>query len=70
MLTVEVEKLVVIKGDVSLGLIVRYGEGGPVRFVQARLPLGLMTPHTLGLIMAAWDSEMDREPVGEDIPLF
>lgn len=70
MLTVEVEKVVVTKGQVSLGLVVRYGQDGPVRFAQARLPLGLMTPHTLGLLMAAWDREMDREPLGEDVPLF
>lgn len=70
MLTVEVERVVVTKGRVSLGLIIRYGENGPVRFAQAALPLGLVTPHTLGLMMAAWDREMDREPVGEDIPLF
>lgn len=70
MLTVEVEKVVVTQDQVSLGLIVRYGAEGPVRFCQAVLPLGLMSPHTLGLIMAAWDRVQDREPVGEDIPLF
>jgi len=70
MLTVEVDQVVVTKDEVSLGLIVRYGKEGPVRFARAVLPLGLMTPHTLGLMLAAWDREMNREPVGEDIPLF
>jgi len=69
-LAVEVEKVVVTKGQVSLGLVVRYGKEGPVRFVQAHLPLGLVSPPVLGQIMAAWDREMDREPLGEDIPLF
>lgn len=70
MLTVEVEKVVVTKGRVSLGLVVRYGENGPVRFAQAELPIGLMSPHTLGLILAEWDSVNDRIPEPDDIPLF
>jgi len=70
MLTVEVEKVVVTQGQVSLGLIVRYGENGPVRFAQAKMPMGLLSPQVLGTLLAAWDRENDREPVGEDIPLF
>ena len=70
MLTVEVEKVVVTKDQVSLGLVIRYGKDGPVRFAQAVLPLGLMSPPVLGSIMAAWDRVNDREPVGDDIPLF
>lgn len=70
MLTVDVEQVVVTKGQVSLGLVVRYGENGPVRFAQARLPIGLMSPPVLGQIMAAWDRECEREPQGEDTPLF
>lgn len=70
MLTVEVDQVVVTKGQVSLGLIVRYGKDGPVRFVKAGLPIGLLTPHTLGLILAEWDSVMDRKPEPDDIPLF
>jgi len=70
MLTVEVEQVVVTKGRVSLGLVIRYGENGPIRFAQAALPLGLMTPHTLGLLLAAWDRQMEREPLEEDVPLF
>jgi len=70
MLTAEVEKVVVTRDQVSLGLIIRYGENGPVRFAQAVLPLGLMSPHTLGLLLAAWDRVQDQEPADEDIPLF
>jgi len=67
MLTVEVEKVVVTKDQVSLGLIVRYGKEGPVRFAQAKLPLGLMSPHTLGLMLAAWDRANLAEDL-EDVP--
>lgn len=70
MITVTVEKVVVTKSRVSLGLIVRYGINGPVRFAQAELPLGLITPHTLGVLLAAWDDEMAREPAEDEIPLF
>lgn len=67
MLTVEVEKVVVTKSSVSLGLVIRYGQDGPVRFAQARLPLGLMSPHTLGLLLEAWDREQAREDL-DDVP--
>lgn len=70
MLTVEVERVVVTKSAVSLGLIVRYGENGPVRFAQARLPLGLMSPHTLGLMLEAWDRENSREDLSDVPALF
>lgn len=70
MLTVSVDQLVVTKGQVSLGLIVRYGENGPVRFARADLPMGLLSPHTLGLMLAEWDRENDRVPEPDDIPLF
>lgn len=70
MLTVEVEKVVVTKSAVSLGLIIRYGENGPIRFAQAALPLGLMTPHTLGLLLAAWDRANAAEDLDDTPALF
>jgi hypothetical protein len=70
MLTVEVEKVVVTKSAVSLGLVIRYGENGPIRFAQAQLPLGLMTPHTLGLMLAAWDRANMAEDLDDTPALF
>lgn len=70
MLTVTVEKVVVTKAKVSLGLVVRYGDEGPVRFAQAELPLGLMSPHTLGLMLAAWDRANLAEDLDDTPALF
>lgn len=70
MLTVTVDKVVVIKGKVSLGLVVRYGEHGPVRFVQAHLPIGLMPPSTLTALLSEWDRIHEHEPEDLDAPLF
>jgi hypothetical protein len=69
MLQVTVDKVVVTKTKVSLGLVIKYSPEGPVRFAQAELPLGLMSPHVLGLLLAAWDRANLAEDL-EDVPVL
>lgn len=70
MLTIEVDSIGISDNGIAIGCIVRYGENGPVRFVRAELPLGLLPPVTLGAILRMWDRENGRIPEPDDIPLF
>jgi hypothetical protein len=45
-----------------MGCVVRYGEGGPVRFVDAELPWELLTAEVLAAGYAALNRALDAEP--------
>jgi hypothetical protein len=65
---VTVDKLVPSPSGLRLGCVVRYGEGGPVRFVDAEIPWELWTYEVLAQIYKRVDQVLDAEPA-ED-PLF
>lgn len=65
MLTVDINQIVPTKDRLSLGLTVRYGEGGPVRFVQAHLDDDVLDWKTLSAltewIVRQTNRHLDRE---------
>jgi hypothetical protein len=65
---VTVDKLVPTPSGLRMGCVVRYGEGGPVRFVDAELPWELLTAEVLAAGYAALNRALDAEP--KDDPLF
>jgi len=65
---VVIDSLVVTPNGLVCGSVVHYGEGGPVRFVQAELPFELFTPDVLAGLYDALNKALDREPA--DQPLF
>jgi len=65
---ITVDQLVPTPSGLRLGTVVRYSEGGPVRFVDAELPWELITPEVLAAIYDWLNKTLDRAPA-ED-PLF
>jgi hypothetical protein len=53
MLKVEINQVSVTKDEVVFGLVIRYGENGPVRFAQAKLSDEVLSPAVLSLV-AGW----------------
>lgn len=65
---VTVDKMIPSPSGIRLGCVVRYGEGGPVRFVDAEIPWSLITAEVLAACYDHLNKTLDREPVEE--PLF
>jgi hypothetical protein len=65
---VTVDKLLPTPSGLRMGCVVRYGEGGPVRFVDAELPWELITAEVLAAIYDHLNKTLDAEPLDE--PLF
>jgi hypothetical protein len=65
MLTVHVEKIVPTRDSLRLGLVVRYGEGGPVRFAQAVIEDDVLDWSTLSAlaeyVVRQTNRHLDRE---------
>jgi len=67
-MNITIDKCVVAKDGIRLGMRLEYFEGGPVRFFQGLIPWGLFTQETLDDLMRAqilltnrWlDSEQDE----------
>lgn len=59
---VTVDKMIPSPSGMRLGCVVRYGEGGPVRFVDAELPWSLITAEVLAAIYDHLNRTLDREP--------
>jgi hypothetical protein len=75
MMTLEINQIVATGNSLRFGIIVRYSDNGPIRFVQAVLPDDTLDWTTLGE-MAAWVArhtnrhlDHERELERED-PLF
>ena len=72
MISVDVEKILPSPSGLVLGCIVRYGDGGPVRFVQATVPWAAFSKETRSEMLRAFDrlvdAWLDEEP--DDAPLF
>lgn len=78
MITVEIDRILPTESDLRFGLVIRYGEGGAVRFAQARLSDDSLDWETMQRL-AAWiarqvNQHLDREAALEDeieqMPLF
>jgi len=77
MITVDIEQIVPTENDLQFALVVRYGEGGAVRFARARIEddvLDWKTLQDLGRwITRQVERHLDREAdllEAEDVPLF
>lgn len=68
MLSVEVDRIAPSEHGLALGLIVRYGPSGPVRFVQAYVPVDLFDAECRLALLALWDGLVKRHL--EEEPLF
>jgi hypothetical protein len=68
MIAVEVDSLTPSLSGIRLGMVVRYGEGGPVRFVEGLLPWSLLSRDVHVAMGKHFDSLLDVEP--QDDPLF
>jgi hypothetical protein len=64
---VVVDQLVATPKGLVCGTVVHYGDGGPVRFVQAELPFELFTPDVLAALYDALNKALDREPKEESL---
>lgn len=66
MLEVEIERISPSPSSLRVGLVVRYGDNGPVRFAQARIDWDLFTPEVMGELLRHIDrlraQHLDREP--------
>lgn len=64
---VEVDKISPSDHGLALGLVVRYGEGGPVRFVQAYVPIDLFDAECRAALLVQWNrlvsSHFAEEPL-------
>lgn len=65
MITVSIDQIVPTKDRISFGLVIRYGEGGAVRFAQAHLDDDVLDWKTLTALME-WmvrqtNRHLDRE---------
>ena len=77
MITVEIDKIVPTSDRLSFGLVVRYGQGGAVRFAQAHIDDDVLDWKTLSAL-ADWvvrqtNRHLDRErelEEDETLPLF
>jgi len=67
-ISVEVDKISPSDHGLALGLIVRYGPSGPVRFVQAYVPVDLFDAECRLALLGLWD-QMVRQHIEEE-PLF
>lgn len=68
MIRIDVDQASPSPSGLRLGLTVRYGKDGPVRFAQAWVPWDLLTGEVVAAIGAAHNRALDREP--DDVPLF
>lgn len=68
MISVEIDKLLPSEHGVAVGCIIRYGDGGPVRFVQGYIPVDLFDAECRLALLKMWDEMLIREP--EDDPLW
>lgn len=67
-LRVEVDQIAPSDHGLALGLVVRYGDGGPVRFVQAYVPVDLFDRECRAALLDQWDKMVARHI--EQEPLF
>lgn len=65
---VDVDKIVPLPSGLRFGLVVRYGDGGPVRFVQASCDWSMFTVDVQAAVVKAFNDMLDAEPEGD--PLF
>jgi hypothetical protein len=70
MMTVEVDQIAPTKDGLSFGLIIRYGDGGPVRFAQAYLPYRNIARWDRSLIVDGFNRLLEEvlDPVDEPLP--
>lgn len=76
MLTVEIDRIVPTPSDLRFGVVIRYGENGPVRFAQVRIgdehldweTMNALLAYAVARINRHLDSE--RECGSEDAALF
>lgn len=65
MISVDINKIVATKDELRFGLVVRYGDDGPVRFVVAKLEDDVLDWRTLsevsGWITRQVNRHLDRE---------
>jgi hypothetical protein len=60
MLTVEIDRIVPTPSDLRFGLVIRYGENGPVRFAQVRLGDEHLTWEVLTALMEYVTTRVNR----------
>jgi len=65
---VTIDKLVPTPSGLRLGSVIRYGEGGPVRFVDAEVPWELFTWEVLQACYDRVNKVLDAEQTQD--PLF
>lgn len=65
---VEIDKTAPSPSGLVLGCVVRFGKGGPVRFVQVSLPWSTISEDSRRAAVAAFNQRLDTTP--EDQPLF
>lgn len=67
MISVEVDQISPTKDGLRLGCVVRYGEGGPVRFVEAFLPYDVIDKPARASLIEAFNAAqvewLDSEPL-------
>jgi hypothetical protein len=63
-----VDAVVPTPSGLRLGCVIRYGDGGPVRFLDATVDWSVFTLEVQQACVAAFDRMLDAEP--EDEPLF
>lgn len=72
MIQVEVDKASASPDGLRCGCVVRYGEGGPVRFVEVFLPYAVLDRETRAEIIVAFDKAvgfwLDHEPDQPELP--
>lgn len=72
MITVTVDKVSPSSDGLHLGTIVRYSEGGPVRFVQVLLPWSAFDRDARAAVLAQFDlmveQWLDTEPDQPELP--
>lgn len=68
MIEVEVSQLVPSRSGLRFGFVVRYGEGGPVRFADATLPWSAIARGDRARIMHEFNRIVDDDLAAE--PLF
>jgi hypothetical protein len=67
-ISIEVDKILPSQDGLLLGCVVRYGEGGPVRFCQAYVPINLFDAECRLALLRLWDEMVSRH-ISEE-PLF
>lgn len=67
MIRVEVDKIAPSEHGLAIGCVVKFGDDGPVRFVQAYIPRDLFDPEVrrelLTMFNAMVNDDLDYEPL-------